>query len=146
MKFNFNKFRNTKIVVFGDIFLDEYIDGLCHRLSPESPIPILNYSKNKFNLGGSGNVVSNLANIGVKVSICSQISNDEFSLTIRNLLKDLGIKSINLFTNKKIDTIIKTRITSQNHQFIRLDKEPLDIGDYNFFPKEIHLNKKYLFI
>lgn len=131
-----NKIHRLKIIVFGDIFLDEYIDGYCNRLSPESPIPILNYIKKKYNLGGAANVASNLKNLEVKVSICSQIGIDKDAETIKSLLKEQKFSSVHLFKNKNIETIIKTRITSKNHQFIRIDKEPLDIERYYFVPNK----------
>ena len=61
------KRSNLKILVIGDIMLDEYITGDVERISPEAPVPILNFKSNKYVLGGSGNVAHNLSNIDSKV-------------------------------------------------------------------------------
>ena len=68
--------KNPKILVIGDLMLDRYIFGETTRISPEAPVPVVKFSNEKFMLGGCGNVVRNLDNLGVKTSIISAIGND----------------------------------------------------------------------
>ena len=85
------KNKNPNILVIGDIMLDHYITGDVKRISPEAPVPVLNYKTEKKVLGGAGNVASNLSNLGAKVSIGSIIGDDESGDSIKKLLKDIFI-------------------------------------------------------
>ena len=60
-----------KILVIGDIMLDRFIFGNVYRISPEAPVPIVQSLEEKFSLGGCGNVVRNLINLGVQAFIVS---------------------------------------------------------------------------
>ena len=71
-----NEFPKKKIVVIGDLMLDEYIIGSVTRISPEAPVPVVNVKKESFVLGGAANVVNNLSSLGVKVLAFGVIGND----------------------------------------------------------------------
>jgi D-beta-D-heptose 7-phosphate kinase/D-beta-D-heptose 1-phosphate adenosyltransferase len=59
----------AQIVCVGDVMLDRYVHGQAHRISPEAPIPILNYSHSRYNPGGAANVAANLSALGARVSL-----------------------------------------------------------------------------
>ena len=61
---NFNKLKDVKVLVIGDVMLDEYIIGHSERLSPEAPVPIVKVDRNEYRLGGAANVANNLNNLG----------------------------------------------------------------------------------
>ncbi len=67
---------HAKILVVGDIMLDKYVVGNASRLSPEAPVPIIHVTEEYYTLGGCGNVVRNLRELGAQVDCLSSISND----------------------------------------------------------------------
>ncbi len=66
-----------KILVVGDIMLDRFIFGNVNRISPEAPVPVVRSNKEKYSLGGCGNVLRNLINLGVNASIISFVGKDQ---------------------------------------------------------------------
>lgn len=118
-----NRFKNQNILVVGDIFLDSYIKGSINRLSPEYPVPVIDYKDVEYSLGGTGNLCSNISNLGANIFLLSEISNDNNSKILKNLIKKIKINKSLIFKNKNIKTIIKTRVTVQGHHFLRLDRE-----------------------
>lgn len=120
------KNKSPKILVVGDVMLDSYIFGLVEKISPEAPVPIINYISKKDTLGGSGNVAHNLKNLGVDVSILSMVGDDNEGGLIKSLLKKIEIKSDGLTTKKNSVTTNKTRFISGNSQLLRLDRDSVD--------------------
>lgn len=84
---NQKNFRNIKILCIGDLILDRYIFGKIERNSPEAPVPILLYNKEKYGLGGVGNVAKNIISLGAKVKLIALYGNDLASNEVSNLLK-----------------------------------------------------------
>ena len=64
-----NGFKNLNILCIGDIMLDKFLYGEVERISPEAPVPIFKVTKEKSMLGGTGNVIANLAALGVDLII-----------------------------------------------------------------------------
>lgn len=118
-----NKILNTqpKILVVGDIMVDKYLFGKVHRISPEAPVPIVECYEEKKMLGGCGNVIRNLANLGVKTSVISAIGKDlSGNFIIEQLLKK-NISVANIVQVKNLKTTEKMRIISDNQQMVRVD-------------------------
>jgi D-beta-D-heptose 7-phosphate kinase / D-beta-D-heptose 1-phosphate adenosyltransferase len=126
------KNKNPNILVIGDIMLDHYITGDVKRISPEAPVPVLNYKTEKKVLGGAGNVASNLSNLGAKVSIGSIIGDDESGDSIKKLLKDINASSSLIINIDYSHTTKKTRFISQGIQLLRLDND-----SSRYLPKDI---------
>ena len=76
-----------KVIVLGDLFLDEYISGYSNRISPEAPVPVVNFQSIKTNLGGAGNVVVNLSSLNLEVIPVSILGFDNISNEIEKFLK-----------------------------------------------------------
>lgn len=112
---------NSKILVIGDVMLDEYWFGDSDRISPEAPTPIVNVVKKEYRIGGAGNVALNLFELGTNVTLVCSIGKDLEGKILKNILKKKFIK--NYFLIKKSKTIKKLRIFCQNNQMIRLDIE-----------------------
>ena len=124
-------FKGKKILIIGDLMLDKYIDGEITRISPEAPVPILKMSSELNNLGGAGNVASNISSLGGKAILFSFIGKDNDS----KILKDLMVaKNVEYFLDSSPSTITKTRICCKNHQFVRID---LESTEDKFFSKEM---------
>lgn len=129
--------KNIKILVIGDCLLDAYFFGNCERISPESPTPVIVYDNEKYELGGAGNVASNLAALGAEVYLSSVIAQDSMHDIVNGLLKKKKI-NINLsIKSKSIKTIVKKRIIAKNQQIVRLDYEKYDEKKYAPLRKKI---------
>ena len=111
-----------KILVVGDVILDTYIHGSAKRISPEAPIPVVEYAKTSYSLGGAANVASNLCSLGAEVGIIYTAAQDQAGKRIRTMLEE---KNIQLFENTTEDTpsIEKQRIIVANQQLLRIDRE-----------------------
>ena len=118
--------RSPKILVIGDLMIDHYLWGSCDRISPEAPVPIIKIDSDNCILGGAGNVINNLCELGTNVQIISIIGEDSNSIELTNLLANIGIDSKYLTIQKNRITSKKTRIISGNQQVLRFDKESND--------------------
>ncbi len=119
------KLDQIKILVIGDIILDEYLMGEVTRISPEAPVPVVHVKSSRTTLGGAGNVVKNLTAFGVQTGIIGRVGIDEKGKEARSLLKSSNLTddSIYLLENETIPTILKTRIIAAHQQICRVDHE-----------------------
>jgi len=121
----FEKFKNCTILVIGDLMIDEYIIGEANRISPEAPVPIVEVENKFLRLGGSANVISNIASLGGNVIPCGIVGQDGDGLFIKSELKKL-VKLIIVVTDCDRPTTKKTRIFADNQQMLRVDNESKD--------------------
>ena len=119
------KLSAPKVLVLGDIMLDCYINGSVSRISPEAPVPILSFEKEKYILGGVGNVAHNLVNLGAKVKLATIIGDDSEGRIIKDLIKKIGILSNYVHSTPNINTTKKTRFISKSNQLLRLDNDSI---------------------
>ncbi len=110
------------ILVVGDIILDHYLSGKTNRISPEAPVPIVEYESEEWVLGGAANVANNLVSLGAGVSLVGIIGNDKSGEIIKNITKSKCIGDLISVSDDRITTI-KTRVVSSNHQLLRIDRE-----------------------
>lgn len=122
----FKTFKDKRILVIGDVMIDAYLYGSVDRVSPEAPVPILNFKTKEERLGGAANVAFNLISLGAKVGIASIIGTDDAGKSIRKLLKDERIDEDNLVLSSKRRTTVKTRVIGNNQQLLRIDNEQID--------------------
>lgn len=116
-------FKGKRLLVIGDVVLDQYIKGSVSRISPEAPVPIVLQEESFFTPGGAANVANNLASLGADVTLVSKIGDDiEGNILKRELVKR-HIRTTGIFIDSAIDTIFKTRIIAQHQQIVRLDRE-----------------------
>lgn len=116
--------NNVNILVVGDIMLDKYRVGDVNRICPEAPIPVVDIKEEFSVLGGAGNVVNNIAALGAKVTVVSQIGADDAGEEIKNHIENNKNIKYSLF-HSGVPTIIKERIISTNRlvQMLRVDTE-----------------------
>ena len=112
-----------KVIVIGDLFLDEYIYGYSNRISPEAPVPVVNFENIKTNLGGAGNVVANLANLNLEVIPISILGFDNISNKIEKFLNKKKISTKGIIKDQNYTGIKKTRVMVKNNQIVRIDYE-----------------------
>ncbi len=115
-------FDSLKIIVAGDVMLDEYIGTHVRRISPEAPIPVAAIQKRWSVPGGAANVARNLARLGCEVTLVGIKGADENGKTLSRLLAEEGVQD-GLLTVEDRPTTCKTRIIAQGQQLLRLDEE-----------------------
>lgn len=118
--------KSPKILVIGDLIVDNYLWGNCNRISPEAPVQIVDIKKENSVLGGAGNVVNNLQILGVKTDILSVVGDCEHTKILKKLLKNIQIPTKYLITQKNRITSKKTRIVASQQQVVRYDNESTD--------------------
>ena len=130
-----------KITVIGDVMIDWYLHGESSRISPEAPVPVVNFKDSKFQLGGAANVANNLKHLEIEPFLIGAVGKDHFGLLLREHLKAEKIKFY-LLSEKSFQTICKQRLMSSNQQLARIDYEKYFYGSkltnlFNTFIKNI---------
>ncbi len=125
-----DQFAGTRILVVGDVMLDEYLQGKVSRISPEAPVPILDIQSDSSKLGGAANVIHNLKTLGAAPLVASVIGDDANGEKLRQQLHDIHVATDGLCVDASRPITIKTRIISEYHrhhqQLVRLDRECRD--------------------
>jgi rfaE bifunctional protein kinase chain/domain len=109
-----------RILVIGDIMLDQYVAGKVTRISPEAPVPVVKVDQEWSTLGGAGNVAANVASLGGKATLIGLVGNDAAAATILDSCSKVGIMSSVIQGFQP--TIVKTRVVS-GQQIVRFDRE-----------------------
>jgi D-glycero-beta-D-manno-heptose-7-phosphate kinase len=117
------KSSNKVIAVIGDVMLDRYFWGSVTRISPESPVPVVDLERETYHLGGAANVANNLRTLGLQPLLCGIIGKDDSGKNFIKISEETGIHTEGIFIDNKRPTSVKTRIIGNNQQIVRLDKE-----------------------
>jgi D-beta-D-heptose 7-phosphate kinase / D-beta-D-heptose 1-phosphate adenosyltransferase len=126
-----NQHHSKRCLVVGDIVIDSYIYGKINRMSSEAPIPVVDVSYNKEEIGGAGNVVKNLKALGFDVKVISIVGNDDGGEKILESLSNLGVDARVRVSGTKI-TSKKNRLMVDKHQVARFDYESQTNEDSGF--------------
>ena len=119
-------FRGRRIGVVGDLMLDRYVWGSTTRLSPEAPVPVVNFESENGVLGGAANVARNLAALGASVTPFGVVGEDPEAAALTALLREGGMPRKGVLTDAPRGTTVKTRIIAKQHQIVRVDRERRD--------------------
>lgn len=117
------RFKDARIMVIGDLMVDEYIWGHVSRISPEAPVPVVNVTAENLCLGGAGNVVNNIYTLGGKVFIAGVVGNDEMGRKVIHDLQKMGLETKGVIVEDQRVTTVKTRIIAHHQQVVRYDRE-----------------------
>lgn len=117
--------KRINILVIGDLILDEYIWGICERISPEAPVPVISVNKISHILGGAGNVIKNLIALDVNVKIMGVIGNDAAGKIMKDLFQEVNVDTNNLIVEEDRFTTQKTRVLALKQQIVRYDSESI---------------------
>ena len=115
--------KKAKILVVGDMILDEFIWGDVSRISPEAPVPVVEVRSQSNMPGGAANVVSNVRSLGAKSGMAGVIGRDEAGRILKNELARIKADTSGVFQDEKRPTSCKTRIVAHNQQVVRIDRE-----------------------
>lgn len=144
LKDSIDKFPKAKVLVIGDIILDKYVWGNVSRISPEAPVPVVEVKQETKMLGGSANVVHNIASLGASPILCGIIGDDLTGREILNKIKQMDLATDGIVIEQKRPTSIKTRVVAHNQQIVRFDRETrIDISPESI-QKLIDIIEKYL--
>lgn len=111
------------IMVLGDVMIDRYMIGQVNRISPEAPVPVLDWKKTIDKPGGASNVVANLKAMGCRVTLLGLTGQDPEADLMQDLLEQTACDHIYLVRDSARPTSLKTRIMTEGHQITRVDKE-----------------------
>ncbi len=119
----FENFKQQRIAVIGDVMIDAYLSGKVSRISPEAPVPIVNFESREERLGGAANVALNLLSLGAKVTICSVVGKDQAGQTMQKLMENESIDTSGIVYSVQRMTTVKTRVVGNKQQLLRVDQE-----------------------
>ena len=114
---------SRRVLVVGDVMLDEFVWGRVSRISPEAPVPVVEVQAESAYPGGAANVARNLRPFCAGVLLCGVVGEDAFAAKLRGLLSDERIETGALVATSLIPTIVKTRIVARHQQVVRVDRE-----------------------
>src|SRR4051812_9248026 len=115
--------RKTRILVMGDVMLDQFIWGNVSRISPEAPVPVVDFARESYMPGGAANVARNLSMLGVATELFGIVGRDEAGKRLKDLLTEQRVNCRCLHTHSDRPTSIKTRIVAHQQQLVRVDRE-----------------------
>jgi D-beta-D-heptose 7-phosphate kinase/D-beta-D-heptose 1-phosphate adenosyltransferase len=124
-------FAAKRILVIGDLMLDEFVWGKVSRISPEAPVPVVNVTGESYYPGGAANVARNVREFTAHTSVMGVVGADGHGRRLVQLLEECGLDTSGVLENPSASTTVKTRIIARNQQVVRVDRErvaPLDAG------------------
>ncbi len=116
------RLARVRAAVVGDVMLDRYWRGLVERISPESPVPVVDVQSTDYRLGGAANVAANVVGLGASCTVVSIVGEDEAGRILCEMLERSGIQG-RVIRSSDVRTIEKLRIVARNQQLLRVDFE-----------------------
>ncbi|UCH22792.1 MAG: D-glycero-beta-D-manno-heptose-7-phosphate kinase [Deltaproteobacteria bacterium] len=123
MEIDASKFEDCKLLVIGDLMIDEYLWGKVDRISPEAPVQIVSVTHEEYTLGGSGNVVNNLVALGAKVTAAGVVGTGTNGKLVLEKLQALGVDTRGIIQDSERPTTRKTRVIADHQHVLRIDRE-----------------------
>jgi D-beta-D-heptose 7-phosphate kinase/D-beta-D-heptose 1-phosphate adenosyltransferase len=118
--------RSRRILVLGDVMLDEFLWGKVARISPEAPVPVVEIARESFHVGGAGNVARNVRSLGGAAILAGVVGRDRAAARVREELRAAGVEDALLEASDGRPTTLKTRIIANHQQVCRADRELAD--------------------
>ena len=116
-------FQSLNIAVVGDLIVDEYIWGEASRVSPESPVLVIDVNRESAVPGGAANVASNILAMGASVQVLGVVGADSAGAVLKGSLSERGAQTVGIVTDSDRQTTRKTRVVAQSQQVLRIDRE-----------------------
>jgi rfaE bifunctional protein kinase chain/domain len=118
-----DQFPSKRILVVGDLMLDEFVWGRVSRISPEAPVPVVEVLRESYYPGGAANVARNVRECGTEAYVMGLIGEDGAGAQLRKILEETGIRHEAIQIAATFQTIVKTRIIARQQQVVRVDRE-----------------------
>ena len=119
----FEAFRQTTVMIIGDVMIDQYLVGSVERISPEAPVPVVGLQHRSERLGGAANVALNLAAMGARPLLHTVVGEDAAASRLQALLPAAGLSAAGLLAVPGRVTTVKTRVMAGSQQLLRIDEE-----------------------
>lgn len=113
----------TRVLVLGDVMLDHFIWGRVSRISPEAPVPVVEFERESFMPGGAANVARNLTALGARTDLFTAVGGDAAANQLRGLLEANGVGCRGVLPSPARMTTKKTRLIAHRQQVARVDRE-----------------------
>ncbi len=120
-----SRFPGKKVMVIGDLILDQYIWGDVSRISPEAPVPVVLVDRESFMPGGAANVASSISALGGNPVICGLVGADFWGKMLETQLEEMRVDTCGIVSDSVRRTSLKTRIVARHQQVVRVDREVL---------------------
>lgn len=118
---------SSRVLVIGDVMVDQFMIGRVTRISPEAPVPVVVHERDEYRAGGAANVALNVRALGARVDLVGLVGDDTAAAQLRDVLAAAGIDAASLITDEKRRTTTKVRVvTTRNQQVARIDYETED--------------------
>jgi rfaE bifunctional protein kinase chain/domain len=117
------RFARRRILVVGDVMLDEFLWGKVSRISPEAPVPVVEVTRESYFPGGAANVARNLRALNAQTILLGVVGRDQDGERLRELLGHQGVDIADLLADPARPTTVKTRIVAHHQQVVRFDRE-----------------------
>jgi D-beta-D-heptose 7-phosphate kinase/D-beta-D-heptose 1-phosphate adenosyltransferase len=114
--------RHRRVLVVGDVMLDEFLWGRVSRISPEAPVPVVRVERESFHVGGAGNVAANVRGLGGEAVLVGVLGADAAGARVGEAVAQAGIEA-RLAADRARPTTVKTRIVAHHQQVVRADRE-----------------------
>lgn len=115
--------RQVRLLVVGDVMLDQFLWGGVRRISPEAPVPIVEFQRESFMPGGAANVARNLTALGARADLIGVVGRDPAADALRDILRAEGVGCDGLMTADERPTGLKTRVIAHQQHVVRIDRE-----------------------
>jgi D-beta-D-heptose 7-phosphate kinase/D-beta-D-heptose 1-phosphate adenosyltransferase len=116
-------FDGTRVIVVGDVMVDQYFWGTVKRISPEAPVPVVDVTGETRRLGGAANVAHNIRALGGEPLLCGVAGSDGAGEWLLDELQRLGIDRSGMVVSDKTPTTVKSRVVAHSQQIVRFDRE-----------------------
>jgi len=118
------RFPGASVLVIGDVMLDQFLIGRVTRISPEAPVPIVQFGREETRIGGAANVAHNVVALGGRADLVGLVGRDQAATTLRRALGEAGLGSSGLVEDAGRPTTTKVRVVTDRHQQVaRVDYE-----------------------
>ncbi|MBW2093872.1 MAG: D-glycero-beta-D-manno-heptose-7-phosphate kinase [Deltaproteobacteria bacterium] len=118
-----DRFDRARILVLGDVMLDQYLWGNVSRISPEAPVPVVDIQRETKMLGGAANVINNIFSLGARPLLCGVIGDDGTGREVISRMEEQGLSTEGILVEKGRPTSMKTRVVAHSQQVVRVDRE-----------------------
>ena len=118
----------ARVLVVGDVMLDQYWFGEVSRISPEAPVPVVRIGRMEERPGGAANVARNAAALGAQVDLLAVVGEDDPGASLGRLLAAEGVRA-HLTRDTTLNTTVKLRVVGRQQQLLRIDFENLPAAD-----------------
>ena len=139
-----SRFSKVRILVIGDLILDEFLWGDVSRISPEAPVPVVWVRSESFMPGGAANVANNIHALGGKTYLAGVVGMDERGKILTEELEKKGMDVGGIVIDGERPTTLKTRVIAHHQQVVRIDKEKMDGLDSGLIDRIIDYVKEII--